>query len=310
MTRTRRARKLNRMIANRLEATAPAPPADPDPAIRVAAVRKAYGPLQALDGVDLSVRRGELLALLGPNGAGKTSLVEILEGHRRADSGDVRVLGHDPARRERAYLSRIGIVLQEEGLDPNITVREAVELYGAAYPSPLPADEVLGLVDLADRGGARASTLSGGQRRRLDLALGLAGDPEVIFLDEPTTGFDPGARRRSWELIGRLRELGKTIVLTTHYMDEANALADRVVVLARGRIIAEGAPGELGGGASLATVRYRVAGETVRFRTATPTADLAPAIADAAARGEELEDLSITRPTLEDVYLQLTQEPA
>jgi ABC-2 type transport system ATP-binding protein len=310
MTRRRRAPKLQGMIANPLEATAPASPAVAEPAIRVTAVRKAYGSLQALDGVDLTVRRGELLALLGPNGAGKTTLVEILEGHRRADSGDVRVLGHDPARRERAYLSRIGIVLQEEGLDPNITVREAVELYGAAYPSPLPADEVLGLVDLAERGDARASTLSGGQRRRLDLALGLAGDPEVIFLDEPTTGFDPGARRRSWELIGRLRELGKTILLTTHYMDEANALADRVVVLARGRIIAEGAPGELGRGASLATVSYRVAGETVRFQTATPTADLAPAIADAAARGEELEDLSIARPTLEDVYLQLTQEPA
>src|SRR5215217_526239 len=254
------------MITNSPEATEVVRERMCEPAISVRDVRRAYGSRQALDGVDLTVRRGELLALLGPNGAGKTTLVEILEGHRRADSGDVQVLGFDPARRERAFRSRIGIVLQEEGLDPNITVREAVELYGAAYPSPLPADEVLGLVDLADRGGARASTLSGGQRRRLDLALGLAGDPEVIFLDEPTTGFDPGARRRSWELIGRLRELGKTIVLTTHYMDEANALADRVVVLARGRIIAEGAPGELGGGASLATVRYRVAGETVRFR--------------------------------------------
>jgi ABC-2 type transport system ATP-binding protein len=310
MTRRRPWPKLWSMIANPIEAPAPGPLADAEPAVRVSAVRKAYGSLQALDGVDLTVRRGELLALLGPNGAGKTTLVEILEGHRRADSGDVRVLGHDPARRERSYLSRIGIVLQEEGLDPNITVREAVDLYGAAYPHPRPAAEVLELVDLGDRADARASTLSGGQRRRLDLAIGLAGDPELIFLDEPTTGFDPGARRRSWELIGRLRELGKTILLTTHYMDEANALADRVVVLARGRIIAEGAPGELGRGVALTTVSYRVAGEAVRFQTATPTQDLAPVIADAAARGEELEDLSITRPTLEDVYLELTQETA
>ena len=310
MTARRRRPILWSMIANPLEAAPPAAPALSEPAVLVTGVRKAYGSLQALDGVDLSVRRGELLALLGPNGAGKTSLVEILEGHRRADAGEVRVLGHDPAKRERDYRGRIGIVLQEEGLDPNITAREAVELYGAAYPNPRPADEVLELVDLADRGDARAATLSGGQRRRLDLALGLAGDPELIFLDEPTTGFDPGARRRSWELIGRLKDLGKTILLTTHYMDEANALADRVVVLARGRIIAEGAPGELGRGASLATVSYRIGGETVRFQTATPTRDLAPAIADAAARGEELEDLSIARPTLEDVYLQLTQEPA
>jgi ABC-2 type transport system ATP-binding protein len=305
----RRARPiLSSMIANPLEAAPPA--ALVEPAVLVTGVRKAYGGLQALDGVDLTVRRGELLALLGPNGAGKTTLVEILEGHRRADAGAVRVLGHDPARRERAYRARIGIVLQEDGLDPNITVREAVELYGAAYPNPRPAAEVLELVDLGDRADARAQTLSGGQRRRLDLALGLTGDPELIFLDEPTTGFDPGARRRSWELIARLKALGKTILLTTHYMDEANALADRVVVLARGRIIAEGAPGELGRGASLATVSYRLAGETVRFQTPTPTRDLAPAIAHAAARGEELEDLSITRPTLEDVYLQLTQEPA
>src|SRR5689334_2070941 len=175
------------------------------PAIGVRGLRKAYGPLRALDGVDLEVRRGELLALLGPNGAGKTTLVEILEGHRRADSGEVQVLGHDPALRERAFRERIGIVLQEEGLDPNVTVREAVELYGSAYPAPLGADEALELVGLGDRHDARASTLSGGQRRRLDLALGIAGDPEVLFLDEPTTGFDPGARRRSWELISSLR---------------------------------------------------------------------------------------------------------
>jgi ABC-2 type transport system ATP-binding protein len=282
---------------------------DAAPAVHVRGVRRAYGALRALDGVDLTVRRGELLALLGPNGAGKTTLVEILEGHRAADAGEVRVLGHDPARRERAFRERIGIVLQEGGLDATITVREAVELYSAAYPSPRPVGEVLELVGLADRAGARAQTLSGGQRRRLDLALGIAGDPELLFLDEPTTGFDPAARRQSWELIGRLRELGTTILLTTHYMDEAQHLADRVVVLAGGRVIAEGTPEELGRDGQ-ATVSYRAGGRDVRFTTGTPTRDLAPAIAEAAARGEELEGLTVTRPTLEDVYLQLTREPA
>ncbi|MEA2310365.1 MAG: type transport system ATP-binding protein [Solirubrobacteraceae bacterium] len=276
-------------------------------AIEVRGVRRAYGALRALDGVDLTVRRGELLALLGPNGAGKTTLVEILEGHRAADSGEVRVLGHDPARRERRFLEQIGIVLQEGGLDHAITVRESVDLYSAAYPHPRPTEEVLDLVGLGDRGGARVQTLSGGQRRRLDLALGIAGDPDLIFLDEPTTGFDPAARRQSWELISRLRGLGKTILLTTHYMDEAQHLADRVVVLARGRVIAEGTPGELARGGQ-ATVSYRAGGEEVRFATDTPTRDLAPVIAEAAARGEELEGLTIARPTLEDVYLQLTEE--
>ena len=277
------------------------------PAVQVSGVRRAYGALQALDGVDLTVRRGELVALLGPNGAGKTTLVEILEGHRAADSGEVLVLGHDPSRRERGFLERIGIVLQEGGLDFAITVREAVELYSAAYPRPRPAEEVLKLVGLGDRADARVQALSGGQRRRLDLALGIAGDPELLFLDEPTTGFDPAARRQSWELIARLRSLGTTILLTTHYMDEAQHLADRVVVLAGGRVIAEGTPAELSRGGQ-ATVAYRSGGEDVRFTTDTPTRDLAPAIAEAAARGEELEGLTITRPTLEDVYLQLTEE--
>jgi len=281
-----------------------------EPAIRVRGLRKAYGVQRALDGVDLTVRRGELLALLGPNGAGKTTLVETLEGHRRGDSGEVSVLGHDPALRERAFRSRVGIVLQDEGLDPNLEVREAVELYGAAYPAPLPVDDVLELVGLADRGGAHAATLSGGQRRRLDLALGIAGDPELLFLDEPTTGFDPAARRHSWEVISGLRALGKTILLTTHYMEEAQALADRVVVLARGRVIAEGTPASLAAAAGEAVVSFRSGGHAVRFRTATPPADLAPLLADAAERGEELEALTVTRPTLEDVYLQLTEEPA
>jgi ABC-2 type transport system ATP-binding protein len=303
------------MLTNSLEAaaaahsTAPAAPAAA-PAIAARGVRKAYGGAQALAGVDLTVRRGELLALLGPNGAGKTTLLEILEGHRRADAGEVSVLGHDPALRERALRERTGIVLQEEGLDPNLNVREAVELYGAAYPAPWPADGVLELVGLTDRAGARAATLSGGQRRRLDLALGIAGDPELIFLDEPTTGFDPGARRRSWELIRHLRALGKTILLTTHYMEEAQVLADRVVVLAGGRVVAEGTPDSLAAAAGEAIVAYRSGGRAERFRTATPTADLLPLLRAAAERGEELEGLTVTRPSLEDVYLQLTEEPA
>jgi ABC-2 type transport system ATP-binding protein len=287
----------------------------------VRGLRKSYGELEALRGVDFTVRRGEVLALLGPNGAGKTTLVEILEGHRRADAGEVSVLGHDPGRRERAFRERIGIVLQEGAVDQAITVREAVELYSAAYPDPRPSDEVIGLVGLAAKADDRASTLSGGQRRRLDLALGIAGDPELIFLDEPTTGFDPAARRQSWELIDGLRDLGKTILLTTHYMDEAQHLADRVVVIARGQVIAEGTPDTLGrdgvtvvsfkalDGAPLPAGAETDRGQ-VRFRTHTPTRDLAPLLAWAAERGVELEGLTVTRPTLEDVYLELTEEPA
>jgi ABC-2 type transport system ATP-binding protein len=306
-------------------------PPDDEPAIQIAGVRKSYdGEVRALDGVDLQVRRGELLALLGPNGAGKTTLVEILEGHREADGGGVRVLGFDPSRRERAFRERIGIVLQEEGLDPAITVREAIELYSAAYPDPRPAGEVVELVGLGDRAGARVQTLSGGQRRRLDFALGIAGDPELLFLDEPTTGFDPAARRQSWELIARLRGLGKTILLTTHYMDEAQQLADRVVVLAHGRVIADGAPETLGRDAGEeAVVAFRLrdgiaiselplpagaevqqVGGRLSFRTAKPTRDLLPLVAWAAAHDTELEGLTVSRPSLEDVYLQLTEESA
>jgi ABC-2 type transport system ATP-binding protein len=265
-----------------------------------------------------------VLAVLGPNGAGKTTLVEILEGHRSADAGEVSVLGFDPGRRERAFRERIGIVLQEAALDSLLTVREAIELYGAPYPSPRPAAEVAELVGLTDKLDARANTLSGGQRRRLDLALGIGGDPELVFLDEPTTGFDPAARRQSWELIGGLRALGKTILLTTHYMEEAQRLADRVVVIAGGRVIAEGAPDALGrDGSTLVTfelpegldpaplpVGAERRGRAVSFRTAAPTRDLAPLLSWAAVRGFELEGLTVTRPTLEDVYLQLTQEPA
>jgi ABC-2 type transport system ATP-binding protein len=319
------------MLTNSLEVAAAAAMArSPAPAIAVRGLRKSYGNVQALDGVDLTVRRGEVLAILGPNGAGKTTLVEILEGHRRADDGDLNVLGFDPGRRERAFRERIGIVLQEEGLEPEITAREAIELYGAAYPNPRPADEVLDLVGLGDRADARANTLSGGQRRRLDVALGICGDPELIFLDEPTTGFDPAARRQAWKLIERLRELGKTILLTTHYMDEAQHLADRVVVISQGRVIAEGTPDTLGRGSVETTVvSFRLPFDidaddlplpegaeierhdrTLRFTTPTPTRDLAPLLSWAAVRGAELEALTVSRPSLEDVYLQLTQEPA
>ena len=311
------------MITNSLEVAAAAATLREEPAVHVRGLRKSYGELEALRGVDLTVRRGEVLALLGPNGAGKTTLVEILEGHRRADAGEVSVLGHDPGRRERAFRERIGIVLQEGGLDQAITVREAVELYSAAYPHPRDADEVIELVGLTAKADDRAATLSGGQRRRLDLALGIAGDPELIFLDEPTTGFDPAARRQSWELIDGLRALGKTILLTTHYMDEAQHLADRVVVIARGQVIAEGTPDTLGRD-GVTVVAFRLPGGAqpplpagaqsdrghVRFRTETPTRDLAPLLAWAAERELELEGLTVTRPTLEDVYLELTEEPA
>jgi ABC-2 type transport system ATP-binding protein len=315
------------MITNSLEAAEAERRHRPDGlAIEVRGLRKAYGPTQALDGVDLTVRRGELLAVLGPNGAGKTTLVEILEGHRSASDGEVSVLGFDPSDRERAFRERIGIVTQEEGLDPLLTVRESVELYSSAYPDPRDAAEVLELVGLADRADVRTAALSGGQRRRLELALAIAGNPELIFLDEPTTGFDPAARRQSWELIAGLRALGTTILLTTHYLDEAQHLADRVVVVAGGRVIAEGTPESLGAGdVPQALISFRDPGTAlplpehaeversdgrISFRTAAPTLDLAPLVAWAAERGAELDGLTVTRPSLEDVYLELTKESA
>jgi len=331
MTKRHARTNLSSMITNSLEVAATATAARADgAAITVRGVRKSYGSVQALAGVDLTVLRGEVLALLGPNGAGKTSLVEILEGHRVADAGEISVLGHDPAKLERAFRERIGIVLQEEGLEEHLTVREMVDLYAAAYPNPRSTEEVIELVGLTEHRDKRAGTLSGGQRRRLDLAVGIAGDPELIFLDEPTTGFDPAARRRSWELIADLKDLGKTILLTTHYMEEAQRLADRVVVIAGGRVIAQGTPDTLGRGtAEAAHVRFRIPagfdasdlplpadtevehdGAALSFRTPTPTADLAPLFSWAAVRGIELEGLAVTRPTLEDVYLQLTQESA
>jgi ABC-2 type transport system ATP-binding protein len=292
--------------------------------IEVTNLQKRYGDRVVVDDVSFSVEEGEIFGILGPNGAGKTTTVEFIEGLRQRDGGTVSVLGFDPARREREFRARIGIVLQETGLDQSITVLEALELYSAAYPHPRDAREVLALVGLTGRENARAKDLSGGQRRRLDLALGIAGDPELIFLDEPTTGFDPAARRQSWELIAGLRELGKTIFLTTHYMDEAQQLADRVVVLAKGRILADAEPDALGR-EDAAIVAFRapafhdgmplpngtvVDREHVRFRSTQPTQDLAPLLAWAAGRGMELEHLTVTRPTLEDIYLELTEEAA
>jgi ABC-2 type transport system ATP-binding protein len=312
------------MLTNSLEVAVAARPAPVEAAVRARGVRKAYDGVQALDGVDLDVHRGEVLALLGPNGAGKTTLVEILEGHRTADAGAVKVFGFDPARRERAFRQRIGIVLQDAALETRLTVRETLELYAAAYPSPRPAAEVAELVGLSDRLDARNETLSGGQRRRLDLAVGICGDPELVFLDEPTTGFDPAARRQSWQLIRDLRSLGKTILLTTHYMEEAQQLADRVVVISGGRLIADGTTDTLGGDhATLVSFRLPEGldlpelptgaerhGRNVTLRTATPTRDLAPLLSWASVRGFELEGLTVSRPTLEDVYLQLTEEAA
>jgi ABC-2 type transport system ATP-binding protein len=320
MTKAPRRGTVSAMLTNSLEAAVAVRSAAAAPAIQVRGVRKSYGGVTALDGVDLTVRRGEVLALLGPNGAGKTTLVEILEGHRSADSGTLDVLGFDPSRRRRAFRERIGIVLQDAALEQELTVREAIELFAAPYPKPLPPEVVAELVGLGDRLDARTRTLSGGQRRRLDVAVGIAGDPELIFLDEPTTGFDPAARRQSWELIAGLRDRGRTILLTTHYMEEAQRLADRVAVLAEGRLIAIAAPDELGG-EETALITFRLpygvdaadlpvavegTGPEVTLRTATPTRDLAPLLTWAAARGYELERLTVTRPSLEDVYLELT----
>jgi ABC-2 type transport system ATP-binding protein len=297
-----------------------------DPALVVRGLRKAYGAVEAVGGIDLTIARGEVFALLGPNGAGKTTTVEILEGYRRRSAGAVSVLGFDPETGGRAFRERIGIVPQQGGVQPEFTVRELIELYSAPYPSPLQPGDAVELVGLEAKSDARIGTLSGGQRRRLDLALAIAGDPELLFLDEPTTGFDPSARRRSWELVHRLSSLGKTIVLTTHYMDEAQSLADRVAVLAAGRIVAEGPPETLGGRETgVAHVRFLRPGDleltelplpvdvkveaangVIRFETASPSRALLPILLWAAEHDRELEGLTVTRPSLEDVYLELT----
>jgi ABC-2 type transport system ATP-binding protein len=294
-----------------------------DRAIEVTGLRKTYGDLEAVAGIDLTVDVGEVFALLGPNGAGKTTTVEILEGYRQRTAGEVSVLGFDPAGRARGLRERVGIVLQSTGVDPYLTVRETVALYASYYPSPRDVDEVVELVGLAEKRDTRVIKLSGGQQRRLDVAIALAGDAELLFLDEPTTGFDPGARRNAWEIVRNLTALGKTVFLTTHYMDEAQYLADRVAVIARGRIVAAGPPATLGG--------RHLAKSVIRFRP-PPAGDLPPEIASlatrandelqlvvtdptrilheltswAVGRGVELEGLEVSRPTLEDVYLELT----
>jgi ABC-2 type transport system ATP-binding protein len=283
-------------------------PARPRPgAVEVRGLRKRYGELEAVRGVDLSVAEGEVVAFLGPNGAGKTTIVEILAGHRRRDEGDVSVLGFDPADAPRAFREHIGIVPQETAVEPVLTVAETIELYAASYPLRRPLQEVLDLVDLNEQRDDRVSSLSGGQQRRLDLAIGIAGDPVLLFLDEPTTGFDPSARRRAWDLIRRLRARGKTILLTTHYMEEAQQLADRVIVIAGGQIVAEGTPESLSA-AHPALISYRMDGEVVTLETDNPTRTLLPLLTWADATETELEGLTVTQPSLEDVYLQLTRE--
>jgi ABC-2 type transport system ATP-binding protein len=275
-------------------------------AIDVRDLHKSYGDVHAVRGISFSVRRGEVFGLLGPNGAGKTTTVEILEGFRRRTSGEVSVLGHDPARRDPSFQARVGIVLQSAGFYRHVTVREAVEHFASAYPKPRDPDETIDLVGLTGKRDARVRQLSGGQQRRLDLALALIGDPELVFLDEPTTGFDPAARRTAWEVVRTLRDLGKTVLLTTHYLDEANALSDRVAIVKDGRIVAEGPPAELQGSGRY-TVSYDVGGRRVVHETDDPTDLLYRLTSDAIARGERLEGLTVTRPTLEDVYLELTE---
>ncbi len=298
-------------------------------AIEVTGLRKVYGGVAAVDGLDLTVGDGEVVALLGPNGAGKTTTVEILEGYRTRDAGTVSVLGHDPQTGGRGFRERIGIVLQEAGFEDNFTPRELIRLHAGYYPHPKAVAEVLSLTGLDDKADARVRTLSGGQRRRLDLALGIVGDPALLFLDEPTTGFDPSARRRAWDVVSDLRDLGASILLTTHYLDEAEHLADRVVVIDHGRVVASGTPEELAATAGAATVisfrmpagldgadlpalglERRIAGSVVEVRTETPTVDVATIATWALHRGVELEDLTLARPSLEDVYLDLVGEPS
>jgi ABC-2 type transport system ATP-binding protein len=260
-----------------------------------------------LHGIDLSVPEGRVFALLGPNGAGKTTTVEILEGYRRRDAGRVAVLAEDPGEAGASFRARIGIVLQSSAVYPTLSVRELLALFAGYYSAPRDVDEIVGLVGLEEKRDARVRTLSGGQLRRLDLGLALVGDPELLFLDEPTTGFDPEARRQAWETIRALRGLGRTILLTTHYMEEAHALADELAILREGRIVAAGSPGELLSGQAMVEIRFRRNGEEVVIDTDEPTRVLNDLTADALAQGVELEGISVQRRSLEDVYLELTQ---
>ena len=294
----------------------------PAPVITVRGLRKSYGKVEAVRGIDLSVSSGEVFALLGPNGAGKTTTVEILEGQRDRTSGEVWVLGHDPGRNERALKRRIGIVLQSTGVEPYLTVQETIDLFRGYYPHPLPTDEILDVIGLREQRRTLVRRLSGGQQRRLDVAIGLAGDPELLFLDEPTIGFDPSARRGAWEMIRNLRSLGKTVVLTTHYMDEAEHLADRVAIIVDGRIVAVGAPAELVRKDRATTIRFRVAAGASQppaelcaeltdqaggyaITTDTPTQTLHQLTGWAVDQGIELGELAVSQPTLEDLFVEL-----
>lgn len=294
-----------------------------DPAISVRDLHKSYGELHAVRGIDFDIDRGEVFALVGPNGAGKTTVVEVLEGYRKRDRGDVSVLGYDPADRDRSMRRRIGIVLQETGLDPFLTVAETIERYRGYYPRPLRLDEVISVVGLDEKRDVRVTKLSGGQRRRLDVAIGLAGDPDLLFLDEPTTGFDPSARRGAWDMIKNLQSMGKTILLTTHYMDEAQTIADRVAIIVAGAIVALGAPDVLTTSGALATsISFRLpqgVGPPPVALGATNSAGRYELTPDrpmhllheltgwAIQEGIELEELRVSRPSLEDVYLELTR---
>ena len=290
-------------------------------AVEVRDLHKSYGDVDAVRGVSFTVDTGEIVAVLGPNGAGKTTTIEMLEGFRAPTSGDVRVLGTDPATGGSEFRARIGIVLQETGIDPYLSVEEVLRMHASYYPTPRAVDETIDLVGLTEKRDARVKTLSGGQQRRLDVGLGIIGDPELLFLDEPTTGFDPSARRQAWDVVHRLRDLGKTVLLTTHYMEEAQALADRLVVIAAGRIIAEGTPDDIGGRASARSViRFPwpadrplddlpIAatrdGTAAVVETAAVTTTLRSLTEWAVARDVDLDALTVTRPSLEDVYLEL-----
>ena len=328
--------RVQRRAAMRMQAATPSPARldgqeralDPDAAISVRGLRMSYGTVEAVRDIDLDVHRGEIVAFLGPNGAGKTTTVEILEGYRQRTGGEALVLGEDPGHAPLPWRDRIGVVLQESTVEPDLTALEVLELYAGYHAHPRPVMETLELVGLADRAGARGSQLSGGQRRRLEVAIGLIGNPELLFLDEPTTGFDPSARRQSWEAIAELRRLGTTIFLTTHYMDEAEALADRIVVIAGGKVVAEGTPQTLAGRDTRpSTLSFRLAGPAgdpplpaalasraaangdgrLHVSTSDPLADTAVLAAWAGQNSVRLRDLEVRRPSLEEIYLELTE---